>query len=82
MSELSINKPTTSSTQQNLNSDSSMTTITITTENNNSDSISQEDDWQLLVNRIYLTVDSNIPNDLIQNLLVKIKEWFVKYNTI
>jgi hypothetical protein len=73
MSELSINKPTI--TQQNLTSESSVTTITITTTNND-DTVSQEDDWQLLVNRIYLTVDSNIPNDLIQILLVKIKEWF------
>lgn len=77
MSELSINKPN-ANTQQNLTSDSSVTTITITTANN-ADSNSQEDDWQPLVNRIYLTVDSNIPNDLIQILLVKIKEWLVEF---
>ena len=80
MSELSINKPN-ANTQQNLTSDSSVTTITITTANN-ADSNSQEDDWQPLVNRIYLTVDSNIPNDLIQILLVKIKEWLVEFKNI
>lgn len=79
MAELDTDNST--SNQLNSINEASVSKIIITTATDNDDKI-QENDWQLLVNRLYSTADSAIPSDLIENFLAKIKEWldnFLKF---
>jgi hypothetical protein len=81
MSQLNINKSSTVSTQPSATS--SVTTVTTVSASSTSASddcesattLDQEEEWSHLIERIYNHGRFFISNDLMQNLLNKIKEW-------